>query len=224
MLLTAIPFLYTGLIKPRQDKEPKWRNIFSVMGRALPPLEKACTRFKSIILGFRERMSHSKSARKFFTMFVIVTMLTFQFIDSQAMSYTMKLYDQAVMNQQTDLFVTNVTGPMSSISNFIFGKTNKNWIYPYLTSPIVYYMVLLYTIMLFSNRIASIVFNTIRNDKMLYALIGAITITLLFIDEGRYLLMSETMFITIIASTFWPQEIYPEQNRFNNGRRQVYFN
>lgn len=79
-ILTAIPFVHRYVVKPRSSENRAMRNIFSAINYYL--IKKIVNR-KSIrlFLHFKEGMIKMKSFRKFFTLVLLLVLLSIQFID-----------------------------------------------------------------------------------------------------------------------------------------------
>ena len=206
-ILTSVPFLFATVVKPKAKKNGKWHNLLTAIASTLPVARKLANRLTNAILGFRNGMSKNKSMRKIFTLLIIILLLTTQFIDMKAAEAILRVYNQAAMNKQTFLVTTDINYDFCGISSKLLANTNKNWIYPFMTPPTVHLFTLIFTVMLYSSKMSDKIFSRLHNDLHAFVLIGFISVVLLFIDEGRYLLLSETLFIVTQASAFYPAKI-----------------
>lgn len=210
IILTLIPILYTAMIKPKQDKEYKWHSLATFIETVFPHAKKAFKKAANGVVSFRKKMSKYKSARKLFTMIVILLLLGYQFVDTQAMSYAGQTCRNAIESHTEQYLQVGGSDVCKNISGLFLQNSRRNFLYSYLTPAWVYIATLVLTLLLFSDNLSEKIFTRIKGDDNLYVLLGIVATVILFCDEGRYFLLSETLYIFMLAAAFFPKRIYTE--------------
>ena len=117
ILLSAIPFLFAIFIKPKA-KDEKWRNVFTLSDINSEKVASGAVKLRNFFKKVYEAMKYSDNARKFFIMLLIITMIVFQWIDSEATQ-------------------TAVRAIIGNRENVYQGKESMVMFLPFITSPIV---------------------------------------------------------------------------------------
>ena len=86
---------------------------------------------------------------------------------------------------------------------FMQRKMN-NYLYPFLTRPLVYLITFGMTLLFFSYKLANRILTKIHNSKRILIGVSCVIILFSFFDEGRYILLSEVLFVIAMAALFYP--------------------
>lgn len=209
VILTAIPFLWAGFIKPRQNSNEDWRNLYALAESKKGVIKKYATRTKAWCMMFYEKMKSNLSARKLFTLIVAMSMLTYQFVDFKAQDEAVHKMQQAVVQHQPESISIADARTIKKFPYNIFKRSLANWLYPFVTAPLAYMAAIIITFMFFSNKLADKTLTMIHQDDNLNIILGIISFIMLFMDEGRYVLLSEVILILLISGRFYPN-LLPE--------------
>lgn len=200
VVLTSIPFLYHYLVKPRRESIKKDRNIFTVFQSQITWGKRFLWSLGTRVICFYDKMKHRQRPRKFFTLLLVISLVGIQLVDNFASSEVATTYKQMAKEKRLDrLSVSN----KKTAAPFMQRRLN-NYLYPYLTHPVIYWLTLGMTLLLFLYKIADRVLTKIHNSKN--TLIGLSWGILFFsyFDEGRYILLSEVLFVVGMAALFYP--------------------
>lgn len=199
-IMTSIPFLYHYLVKPRRDSVKKYRNIFTAAQPRMSKAGKVVWRTGTRIINFYDKMKRRETPRKFFTLLLVVSLIGVQGIDNIASGEVAATYK--TMAKEKRLGELSVSGKRT-VAPFMQRKM-VNYLYPFLTRPLVYLFTFGLTLLLFSYRAADKVLTKIHNSRRVLLIISCIIILFSFFDEGRYILLSEVLFIVAMAALFYP--------------------
>ena len=193
ILLSAIPFLFAIFIKPKA-KEGKWKNVFTLSNINSEKVASGAGKIRIFIKKIYEAMKYSDNARKFFIMLLIIIMIVFQWIDSEA---TQTAIREVIGNRE------NVHLERESIEMF----------FPFITSPIVTILSMIYTLILFRYKWSNKLLTKIGTSKKVIVLIVAMIMLSIVVGNGHFFLLGEILFLTLIWALILPKkkgEGYPD--------------
>lgn len=193
ILLSAIPFLFAIFIKPKA-KEGKWKNVFTLSNINSEKVASGAGKIRIFIKKIYQAMKYSDNARKFFIMLLIIIMIVFQWIDSEA---TQTAIREVIGNRE------NVHLERESIEMF----------FPFITSPIVTILSMIYTLILFRYKWSNKLLTKIGTSKKVIVLIVAMIMLSIVVGNGHFFLLGEILFLTLIWALILPKkkgEGYPD--------------
>lgn len=193
ILLSAIPFLFAIFIKPKA-KDEKWRNVFTLSDINSEKVASGAVKLRNFFKKVYEAMKYSDNARKFFIMLLIITMIVFQWIDSEATQ-------------------TAVRAIIGNRENVYQGKESMVMFLPFITSPIVTILSMIYTFILFRYKWANKLLTKINTNKKMIVLFIALIMLSIVVGNGRFFLLGEILFLTLIWALILPKkkgEGYPD--------------
>lgn len=186
ILLSTIPFLFAIFIKPK-TKNGKWRNLFSLTHLDSESVANGTQKIRNIFKRIYEAMKHSDNARKFFIMLLIITMIIYQWIDSEA----------------TQAAVGSIIGNKYDVHQ---SKEALMSLFPFITSPIVTISSMIYTLILFRYKWSNKLLTKIHSSNKITILLCVIIIVSMIIGRGRFFLLGEILFLTLIWGTIIPKK------------------
>lgn len=215
-ILSAIPFLYVSFIKPRKDKSPVWRNMFTVIGRCLPPLTTVKNAMNIFLIKMYIGMKFSDNFRKFFTLIVLIIMIGIQYTDFCVSSEVAKTI--------TEIKATNVEGLKENSYGISHIFTLESWV----TTPQASLLAAVMALSLFSYRMSDYILTQLHNSNKLFFFTAIATLVVLFVSL-RYLIIVETILLFLTAAEIYPNKITDEnpkgKKRLNSEKIQpFYFN
>lgn len=193
ILLSAIPFLFAIFIKPKA-KEGKWKNVFTLSDINSEKVANGAGKIRKFIMKIYEAMKHSDNARKFFIMVLIITMIVVQWIDSEATQTAVK----AILGNRENVYQE---------------KESMVMLFPFITSPIVTILSMIYTLILFRYKWANKLLTKISTSKKMIVLFIALIMLSIVVGNGRFFLLGEILFLTLIWALILPKKIgegYPD--------------
>ena len=141
---TSVPFVFHYCIKPKAASSDKWRNFYSFLSARMPWLKRKALAVKAWISYVYHKMYRSDNGRKFFTLVLVICMLVFQ-VEWAARGKALSLTPY-------DIGLSGIDGEVElSPKSFM-----ENILYPFQTSPWVYMVALMMTLLLFSYRLADL--------------------------------------------------------------------
>lgn len=200
VVLTTIPFLYHFLIKPRRESVKNYRNVFAAAQPHMSKIKKLAWRLGTYIINFYDKMKHREKPRKFFTLLILLFLLCIQGVDNFASGEVAATYK--TMAKEKRLEQLSISGKKTA-APFMQRKMN-NYLYPFLTRPVIYLLTFGITLLFFSYKLANRIFTEIHNSKKILIAISCIIILFSFFDEGRYILLSEVLYVITMAALFYP--------------------
>ena len=200
VVLTTIPFLYHFLIKPRRESVKNYRNVFAAAQPHMSKIKKLAWRLGTYIINFYDKMKHREKPRKFFTLLILLFLLGIQGVDNFASGEVAATYK--TMAKEKRLEQLSISGKKTA-APFMQRKMN-NYLYPFLTRPVIYLLTFGITLLFFSYKLANRIFTEIHNSKKILIAISCIIILFSFFDEGRYILLSEVLYVITMAALFYP--------------------
>lgn len=84
LLLSAIPFLFKHFILPKRESSPACRNAITAAASAMPYFKRWRRKYFNISIRIYNAMKHSIEARKFFTLLMLLVLLTITMVDFSA--------------------------------------------------------------------------------------------------------------------------------------------
>ncbi len=193
ILLSAIPFLFAIFIKPKA-KEGKWKNVFTLSNINSEKVANGAGKIRKFIMRIYEAMKYSDNARKFFIMVLIITMIVVQWIDSEATQTAVK----AILGNRENVYQE---------------KESMVMLFPFITSPIVTILSMIYTLILFRYKWANKLLTKINTSKKMIVLFIALIMLSIVVGNGRFFLLGEILFLTLIWALILPKkkgEGYPD--------------
>lgn len=199
-ILTSIPFIYHFMIKPRRESMKKYRNVFTAVGPQLSKLKKLIWRIITHIINFYDKMKYREKPRKLFTLLLLFSLICIQGVDNFASGEVATTYKTMAKEKRLDQL--SMTGKKTAAP--FMKRKMSNYLYPFLTRPIVYLVSFALTLLFFSYRIADWILTLIHNGKNTLFIVSGIIIFFSFFDEGRYMLFSEVLFVIVMSALFYP--------------------
>lgn len=193
ILLSAIPFIFSIFIKPK-TKDGKWRNVFKISDINSEKVANGAGKIRKFIMRMYEAMKYSDNARKFFIMLLIITMIVVQWIDSEATQ-------------------TAVKAIIGNRENIHLDKESMIMFFPFITSPIVTILAMIYTLILFRYKWSNKLLTKISTSKKMIVLFVAMIMLSIVVGNGRFFLLGEILFLTLIWALIMPKkkgEGYPD--------------
>lgn len=193
ILLSAIPFLFAIFIKPK-TKDGKWKNVFTLSDINSEKVANGAGKIRKFIMRIYEAMKYSDNARKFFIMLLIITMIVVQWIDSEATQ-------------------TAVKAIIGNRENVHLDKESMIKFFPFITSPIVTTLSMIYTLILFRYKWSNKLLTKIGKSKKVIVLFVAMIMLSIVVGSGRFFLLGEILFLTLIWALILPKkkgEGYPD--------------
>lgn len=198
--LTSIPFVYHFMIKPRRESVKKYRNLFTMVRPQMSKASKLTWRLTTYVINFYDKMKYRKTPRKFFTLLLLLFLVTIQGIDNFASSEVAATYKTMAKEKKLDQL--SITGKRT-VQPFM-QRRMSNCLYPFLTRPVVYLVTFVFTLLFFSYRMADRILTAIHNNRVILLLACGAVVFFAFFDEGRYMLSSEVLFVVVMAALFYP--------------------
>ena len=200
VVLTSIPFLYHFLIKPRRESVKKYRNVFTAAQPHMSKLKKSVWRIGTHLINFHDKMKHREKPRKFFTLLLLLFLLGIQGVDNFASGEVAATYKTMAKEKRLDQL--SISGKKTAAP--FMQRKMINSLYPFLTRPLVYLITFGMTLLFFSYKLANRILTKIHNSKRILIGVSCVIILFSFFDEGRYILLSEVLFVIAMAALFYP--------------------
>lgn len=214
VVLTSIPFLYHFLIKPRRESVKKYRNVFTAAQPHMSKLKKSVWRIGTHLINFYDKMKHREKPRKFFTLLLLLFLLCIQGVDNFASGEVAATYKTMAKEKRLDQL--SISGKKTAAP--FMQRKMSNYLYPFLTRPLVYLITFGMTLLFFSYKLANRILTKIHNSKRILIGVSCVIILFSFFDEGRYILLSEVLFVIAMAALFYPNFHDPATPK---GRKQI---
>lgn len=199
-VLTSIPFLYHYLVKPRRESVRRYRNIFTAARPGMSKAGKIIWNLGTRLIFFYEKMKRRERPRKFFTLILVVVLVGIQGVDNLASGEVAATYK--TMAKEHRLGDLSITGKKTAAP--FMQRKMTNCLYPFLTRPVVYLVSFGLTLIFFSYRLADKMLTEIHNSKQIQGILVSVILFSSVFDEGRYMLLSEVLFIIAMAALFYP--------------------
>lgn len=187
LLLSAVPFVYAGCVRPKEKTSPVWRNIFTALGTQMPRLRKTKKAIVKFLYRIYDGMKKSDKFRKFFSLVTLLLMIAVQFVDfSAATSIARMLQEAARDNEQTAQTIA-VYGAM-------------------MTRPHATVLAACLSLALFSYQMADWMLTRLHNRRKLFFCVALLTLAILFASP-RYLIVAEVLETMLLAALVYPNKI-----------------
>ena len=159
-------------------------------------LKKAIWRVGTYLINFYDKMKRRETPRKFFTLLLLLSLLLFQGVDNFASSEVAATYKTMV--KENRLNELSISGK-KTVAPFMQRKFS-NYLYPFLTRPIVYLVSFALTLIFFSYRMANWILTIIHNSKKTLLVLSAIMIFFLSSMKDDTCFFSEVLLIITMAA------------------------
>lgn len=194
-LLSAVPFLYVTLIKPKRETSSVWRNIFTAIGSQLPRLKAVKTACSKFLHRLYEGMKRSDNFRKFFTLITLLLMIAVQFIDFSA-STEIARGIREISQSDAETYGEIETRIAHTIA--VYGSLMSK---PHAT---VSAACLSLTLFVFGS--ANWLLTRLHNSRKFFFFIALVTLIILF-TSPRYFIVVEIMEMMLMAALIYPNKI-----------------
>lgn len=214
-VLTAIPFAYHAWVQPNQDRSPLLRNLSTAVTACLPKIRGVVKKARSFLSWYYDKMKTSISARKLFTLVLVMVLLAVQYVDYETTLYAVR--------------TNHLIGECSSFGEMdksegiscLWSVWEKNLFFlPSQTPYNIITINLLCTFLLFNYRIAENVLTCLNQKKVIFSLSAAVSVALILID-GRLLIGSECLYILLGAGAIFPKSVGHGQDGSKESLRHI---
>ena len=194
LFLSAIPFLFKHLVLPRKESSPACRNMLSAFGAARPFLNRYRRKLFNISIRIYNAMKHSIEARKFFSLILLLVLLTIAMVDFNASAGIARKVTKAAQESgsQTEALIGLYT---------VYS--------PYLTFRYATLFAGLMIIPFFSFRLTDRILTRLSGSRRLFAAMSTATLVLLamsaFWASGRNIVIVELLFVILGAAYAYPK-------------------
>jgi len=186
-VLCVTPFVYAYYIRPKTKTSKVWRNLFTVLSNKLPSFDIIVSNVKNIRERFAEGLRKSDNFRKFFTRITLLVIIAFQFVDFHAATMVNSMKNE----NATDV---EMLSRIDQVYSLFVTDTNAT------------FLAAIIGISLFFYRFANGMFTVLHNNRKLYLLTALTAIAIMMISV-RYCIVTETVFIILMAANFYPNRI-----------------
>ena len=214
-LLSAVPFLYVTLIKPKRETSSVWRNMFTAIGSQLPRLKAVKTACSKFLHRLYEGMKRSDNFRKFFTLITLLLMIAVQFIDFSA-SIEIARGIREISQSDAETYGEIETRIAHTIA--VYGSLMSK---PHAT---VLAACLSMTLFVFGS--ANWLLTRLHNSRKFFFFIALVTLIILF-TSPRYFIVVEIMEMMLMAALIYPNKIATPDTKgrkgIPNGQNKISF-
>lgn len=214
-VLTAIPFAYHAWVQPNQDRSPLLRNLSTAVMACLPKIRGVGKKARSFLLWYYDKMKSSMSARKHFTLVLVMVLLTVQYVDYETTLYAVRT--NHLIGECPSFLEMDKAGMGSCLWN---AWEKKLFFLPSQTPYNIITINLLCTFLLFNYRIAETVLTCLNQKKVMFSLSAAVSVALVLID-GRLLIGSECIYILLGAGAIFPKFVGHGQDGSKESLRHI---
>lgn len=194
-LLSAVPFLYVTLIKPKQETSSVWRNMFTAIGSQLPRLKAVKTACSKFLHRLYEGMKRSDNFRKFFTLITLLLMIAVQFIDFSA-STEIARGIREISQSDAETYGEIETRIAHTIA--VYGSL--------MSKPHATVLAACLSLTLFVFGSANWLLTRLHNSRKFFFFIALVTLIILF-TSPRYFIVVEIMEMMLMAALIYPNKI-----------------
>lgn len=209
IILTFLPFLHHYYILPRSKKDEKYKNLRSLLGTLNPKL-------KRLFSKFHEKIKKDESTRKFFSIIIFFVMVNFLFVDWFSSLDAAEIYH--TLDKKNNLSLLAVNGQYEAAVGGL--KTLNNYLYPYLTFPIVRLLSVILIVPFYSYKITDKILSKLHNNIHLFMMNGVYIYCFAFFWEGRMIIIYELIFIINLAAMVYPNR---EERKFEMSNNIINF-
>ena len=169
----------------------------------------------SFLSWYYEKMKTSISARKLFTLILVMVLLAVQYVDYETTLSAVRA--NHLIGEASSFLKMDKTGMGSCLWN----AWEKNLLFLPSQTPYNLIMVnLLCTFLLFNYRIAENVLTCLNQKKVIFPLSAAVSVALILID-GRLLIGSECIYILLGAGAIFPKFVGHGQDGSKESLRHI---
>lgn len=194
-LLSAIPFLYVSLIKPKRETSSVWRNMFTAVGSQWPRLKAVKTACSQLLRRLYEGMKRNDNFRKFFTLITLLLMIAVQFIDFSATTEIARGIKAVSVSSSK-----NSAETVSEVNQVIavYG--------PLMSKPHATVLAACLSMLLFAFGPANWLLTRLHNSRRVFFCAALVTLFFLFFSP-RYFIVGEIMEIILMVALIYPNKI-----------------
>lgn len=214
-VLTAIPFAYHAWVQPIQDRSPLLRNLSTAVMACLPKIRGVVKKARSFLSWYYDKMKTSISARKLFTLVLVMVLLAVQYVDYETTLYAAST--NHLIGEASSFLEMDKAGMVSCLWN---AWEKKLFFLPSQTPYNIITINLLCTFLLFNYRIAENVLTCLNQKKVIFSLSAAVSVALILID-GRLLIGSECIYILLGAGAIFPKFVGHGQDGSKESLRHI---
>ena len=197
-LLSALPFVYAWHLRNKARNNAPKGNVYSFIMTQLPRLYALFTAIKSFVHGVYEGMKKSDTFRRFFSLIIILVMLTVQFIDFNASANIAHAALQAQLN-----------GTLTPQFMAVYE--------PLMSRPQATLLAACLSLMLFSYKAADWMLTRLHDSNKIFFFTAVITLIILF-SSPRHFIVAEMMELLLLAAIVYPDKTADTQPK---GRKPV---
>lgn len=194
LFLSAIPFLFKYLILPRKDLSPDCGNVIAAVGAARPCIKNWRRKLFNISIRIYNAMKHSVEARKFFSLTLLLVLLTIVMVDFNTSASIARKVTKAA----------HESGSQSEVMIGLYTVYR-----PYLTSRYATLLAGLIVIPFFSYKLTDRILSRLASSKRWFALSSLVTMLLLVIStlwlSGRNIIIIQMLYIILGAASVYPK-------------------
>lgn len=212
VMLTAIPFIFHFFVKPKSGTDAKWRSSLGFLMSKMPTFRRWYGSMKAWLSYVYHKMYRSDNGRKFFILVLIIVMLVYQVVDYHSAKSAYDIYLESVTHGKS-LSLTPYTLGIPGLGMEVelgLRAVMGNLLYPFQTHVLAFLLAMGLTLPLFSYRLADRILLGIHQSLRLEILLAFLAILMAAVDYGRFFLLSEMLFILLLAGMAYPFKELPE--------------
>ena len=214
-LISAVPFLYVTLIKPKRETSSVWRNMFTAIGSQLPRLKAVKTACSKFLHRLYEGMKRSDNFRKFFTLITLLLMIAVQFIDFSASTEIARSIRE-ISQSDAETYGEIETRIAHTIA--VYGSL--------MSKPHATVLAACLSLTLFVFGSANWLLTRLHNSRKFFFFIALVTLIILF-TSPRYFIVVEIMEMMLMAALIYPNKIATPDPKgrkgIQNGQNKISF-
>ncbi|WP_157799907.1 hypothetical protein [Prevotella intermedia] len=161
-------------------------------------------------------MKKGESTRKFFSIIIFFVMVNFLCVDWFSSLDAAEIYH--TLDKKNNLSLLAVNGQYEAAVGGL--KTLNNYLYPYLTFPIVRLLSVILIVPFYSYKITDKILSKLHNNIHLFMMNGVYIYCFAFLWEGRMIIISELIFIINLAAMVYPNR---EEKKFEMSNNIINF-
>ena len=211
MVLTMVPFWFHYWVKPKGKTSEKWSSSYGFLSSKMPWLSLKVRAMKAWLSYVYQKMHRSHNGRKFFILVLLIAMLLYQVVDFHAAQEAYRLQaEYGSLGKDLSLTSYSITFPMLDSRVELGPKPLMDSVlYPFFSHFWVYPLAMMLTLPLFSYKIADKVLLKIHGSWLLQVILAFLSVAMAAMDYGRVFLLSELLFILLMAGMVYPFKQQP---------------
>lgn len=211
MVLTMVPFLFHYWVMPKGKTSQKWSSSYGFLASKMPWFSRKVGAVKAWLSYVHQKMHRSHNGRKFFILVLLIAMLLYQVVDFHAAQEAYRLQaESSSMGKDLSLTSYYITFPMMDSRVELGPKPLMDSVlYPFFTHFWVYPLAMMLTLPLFSYKVADGFLLRIHGSWLLQVILAFLSVTMAAMDYGRVFLLSELLFILLMAGMIYPFKQQP---------------